>query len=52
MSEIQNLFIYLFIYSFFNVDNYRKNTAYNKNSSKMPIDVNTLVKKRKLNYWT
>ena len=41
---------YLFIYSFFNVDNYRKNTVYNKNSSKMLIDVNTLVKKRKQNY--
>ena len=41
------LFIYLFIYSFFNADNYRKNTVYNKNSSKMLIDVNTLVKKRK-----
>ena len=40
----------LFIYSFFNVDNYRKNTVYNKNSSKMLIDVNTLVKKRKQNY--
>ena len=41
---------YLFIYSFFNVDNYRKNTVYNKNSSKMLIDINTLVKKRKQNY--
>ena len=44
------LFIYLFIYSFFNVDNYRRNTVYNKNSSKMLIDVNTLVKKREQNY--
>ena len=44
--------IYLFIYSLFNVHNYRKNTVYNKNSSKMIIDVNTLVKKKKLNYWT
>ena len=35
----------LFIYSFFNVDNYRSNTVYNKkNSNKMLIDVNTLVK--------
>ena len=34
---------YVFIYSFFNVDNYRTNTVYNKN--KMLIDVNTLVKK-------
>ena len=24
------IFIYLFIYSFFNVDNYRTNTVYNK----------------------
>ena len=39
------LFIY-FIYSFFNVDNYRTNTVYNKrNSNKMLIDVKTLVKK-------
>ena len=42
--------LFYFIYSFFNVDNYRKNTVYNKNSSKMLIDVNTLVKKRKQNY--
>ena len=51
-NEIPLAFIYLFyfIYSFFNVDNYRKNTVYNKNSSKMLIDVNTLVKKRKQNY--
>ena len=42
----QHLFIYLFIYSFFNVDNYRTNTVYNeKNSNKILIDVNTLVKK-------
>ena len=41
---------HLFIYSFFNVGNYRKNTVYNKNSSKMLIDVNTLVKKSKQNY--
>ena len=46
------LILFLFIYSFFNVDNCRKNTVYNKNSSKMLIDVNTLVKKRKQNYWT
>ena len=42
------MFIYfiLFIYSFFNVNNYRTNTVYNKeNSNKMLIDVNTLVKK-------
>ena len=45
-----NLVFILFIYSFFNVDNYRKNTVYNKNSSKMLIDVNNLVKKRKQNY--
>ena len=35
-----------FIYSFFNVDNYGKITVYNKNSSKMLIDVNTLVKNK------
>ena len=45
-------YLFYFIYSFFNVENYRKNTVYNKNSSKMLIDVNTLVKKRKQNYWT
>ena len=39
------LFIYLFIYSFLNVDSYRKNTVYNENSNKMLIEVNTLVKK-------
>ena len=44
------LILFLFIYSFFNVDNYRKNTVYNKNSSKMLIDDNTLVKKRKQSY--
>ena len=44
------LILFLFIYSFFNVDNYRKNTVCNKNSSKMLIDDNTLVKKRKQNY--
>ena len=38
--------IYLFIYSFFNIGSYRKNAVYNKNSSKMLIDVNTLVKKK------
>ena len=37
-------FIY-FIYFFFNVDIYRTNTFYNKNSNKMLIEVNTLVKK-------
>ena len=37
---------YLFIYSFFNIDNYRRITIYNKNSSKMLIDVNTLVKNK------
>ena len=47
-NEIPLAFIYLFyfIYSFFNVDNYRTNTVYNKrNSNKMLIDVKTLVKK-------
>ena len=33
---------YLFILS---VDNYRTNTVYIKNSNKMLIDVNTLIKK-------
>ena len=43
---MKHLFIYLFIYSFFNVDNCRRNTVYNKkNSNKMLIDVNILVKK-------
>ena len=46
----QKIKLWLDIYSFFNVDNYRKNTVYNKNSSKMLIDINTLVKKRKQNY--
>ena len=36
-------FFFLFIL-FFNVDNY-PSTAYNKNSNKMLIDVNTLVRK-------
>ena len=43
--SIQDGLFYLFIYSFFNVDNYRTNTVCNtKNSNKMIIDVNTLVK--------
>ena len=42
----QLLMGYLFIYSFFNIDNYRRITIYNKNSSKMLIDVNTLVKNK------
>ena len=40
-----SLFLLYFIYSFFNVDNYRTNTVYNKNGNKMLIDVNSLVKK-------
>ena len=45
ITVIFYLFFY-FIYSFFNVDNYRKITVYNKNSSKMLIDVNILVKNK------
>ena len=48
-NMINNLFYFYFIYSFFNVENYGKNTVYNKNNSEMLIDVNTLVKKRKQN---
>ena len=47
--QIRLMSLYLFIYSFFNVDNYRTNTVYNKNSSKMLIDVNTLVKNKQKN---
>ena len=36
---------YFFIHSFFNVDNYRTNTVYNKNNKKMLIDASTLAKK-------
>ena len=40
------VYFFLFIYSFFNVDNYKTNTVYNtKNRNKMIIDDNTLDKK-------
>ena len=41
----RSIYLNLFIYSFLNVDNYRTNTVYTKNSNKMLIDVITLVKK-------
>ena len=44
VTSNDELFIYLFTCSLFNVDNYRTNTVYNKNSSKMLINVNTVVK--------
>ena len=39
-------YLFYFIYSFCNVDNYGKITVYNKNSSKMLVDVNILVKNK------